>query len=379
MRRVLYDNPIAPDHKANTVEKIVPGQKSFEIDEPSWFSVGDLILLEEQGSERNEVHEIASISSSTITLVDEPLLFHKESIKLTILDYDKYVIKDTNDTILVEDEIDYSSETGGFEYIELKDNTSFKIFYKNSKTAAEDLQDTIGGRKKIAYLTYEEITSEIAAASTVDKSIIYFGLQNGLEVLQDSAFFSNISTSKTDDYFFTVDVENKHLIDFNGDGEIDKFDIVVFEQDNNSGITYFKNYLITKIDERTNNVYAKEKLPSLGRTVHFSVPLAHKSFSSIRSNLKRVSMLSLANHLLLNTENENVKNGILNWSAGGTNVTKQPNAVSQVVESNKKEIDNIVQNILTKIYTRKTRLRTTRSFDRERYSGGSIPTHLRRR
>lgn len=382
MKTILYDLPEVTSTSTTITSFISINDTILEVTDSSNFSTNDFVLIEEQGNERVELRKISSIDSATqITLTEGCDFEHLESIALTKISYDKYKIERSDDNVSFTDvtteELEYSHPKQKIEYFDesstASDDLYYRISYVNSHTTTEVVQDTLYKQENFSYITPTDFRNETDLTSDLlSSSLLYPALVSGVEFIRDKLYVTKTFTasSATQDTYFIYNEDNMYFADYDGDRKITKDDIYVFEHDPSTELRTYIPHKIQRMVEKTKTIFFTEALPRDGKELTVMIPMTFKPFDDIRHNLRQVNKLLAINYVLRNTKNQSVRSTILNWTAGGTSVNREPLTVATAIEQNMKDANRIISDILSKIYSQKTRLRTNFSYLNNRYRGG---------
>jgi len=375
MKIIKYALPEPTTTETTLTSDIAYGDTILAVADSSSFSANDFIVLEEIGSEITEIVKIVSIDSATqITLSSGVTIEHISTSKITKINYDKFKITssttlDGTYTEVVTQLLYYGQENFKIEYVddryEASDGLFYKIYYVNSHTSTETVQDTINNEDNYSYISATQFRAESKITSSLlSDSSLYDALVSGVEYIDDAIYNIFTQTGQVNESIYDIDIGRMHIADKNADREISKEDIVVYEYDATRAVRIFKHHKIVKLisNDAGYKLIFKENMPSSSdRNLIFKIPVTFKAFNSIRHNLLIVNRLIATNYLLINNNNANVKTAVLNWTAGGTNISKDPVTIQAVIETNDKEARSIISEVLSKIYSKKTKLRTTYS------------------
>lgn len=382
MKQIYYDNPNVTTTSTLTLEALEYGMNIFEVQDASSFVVNDIILIEDVGHEYCEIRIINNINLNQIE-IDEPIKFpHLHGIKITKLNYDKFRITKSDNilnpfNLLVEDTLKYEDKFNRIDYYDDSgsDNLYYRIYYYNSVTDTEILVATLHNQDNFSWMTKEKFM-DMTKLDAKFTDYVEEALRFGVESLRDDIMFSRLLTTNDPDKEFILNVENYFLADINGDREIDKYDIEVYEFDAENNLATYINHKIVKVfvDAERPKIIFSEKVPSQGKQLYIRVNLAQVPYKNYRRSYEEINKLYAVNYLLSDKTNDNVKTGILSWTAGGTSVNKEIGTVKDVVEKNQALIRNILKDQLLKAYIGKTKLRTRYSSLNFRSSGGGFGT-----
>ena len=366
MKIIFYPLPEPTQTLTHVADDVSYGDVIFDVLDASALSVNDFVLMQERGSEYNEIVKIAAIDNNELSIPQPGVtLNHSVNILVTKINYDKYRIYSSPDndvyTLIKEDLLDYSNKYSSIHFIddEGNDNLFYKIYYYNSHTDTEDLQATINDNT-ISNISIDEFKRDSTFDSnTLNDAEISSALRAGLEWVQDNAYKTTIVETMQQDNVFTLDLSGMVFCDWNGDNSINANDMIVYEEDR-QGNRYYINYLINKVLPNSNRVLFKTLVPRDDRLLVFNIKTTFKPLDEIKTTLKTIIKLIATNWILRNVDTSKIKGGITSWSAGGTNVNRDMNAVKDSVDKNYQEAQRLLHQLL-KIYMQPTKLRSTYS------------------
>ena len=370
MKIIRYELPEVTSVSSVTLAEIEHNEDVIIVEDSSGFSVDDFILIEERGSEYNEIVKITAINNNNISYTPNNKFPHSEGSIITKLNYDKFKIirADKNGLykkVIVEQELNYANSYGIINYIDdtenASDNMTYKIYYVNSETSTEDLQTTIL-EDTISNLSIDEFRRDSTfTTNQVLDSEISSALRAGLEWIQDNAYKTTIFETRQQNTTFTLNLNGMVLCDWNGDNEIDKNDMVVYEVETGTGKKYCLNHKIIKVFPLSNRILFKETVPTKhDRELVFLVKTTFRPLEEVRTTLKTIIKLVATNWIMRNVDTSRIKSGITSWSAGGTNVNRDVSAIKDSVDKNYQEAQRLLHQLL-KIYMKPNKLRTTYS------------------
>lgn len=384
MKIIYFDNPLPLDIGTRLLSKAEANSDTLSVEDSSVFSINDIILIEEVGCEIFEIKKIVAITDNTITL-DSPINYtHNFLAKVTKLNYDKIKVErgaSETDTFteIYNDYIDYANEHNRLEFYDrsliANDEMYYKIYYCNSVTGTEVLIDTLHEEDNFSYISVDKFRQETGFTDEeVSDGVIIDGLISALEWIRDNAYFVQTLKGAEPDTTFILDLDGLEMADWNADRKIDKYDLVVYEHDNESEINTYITHKIVKVIPDGHKIFFLDKVPSVGKTLFFQVPVTFKKFDEIHASLAEISKLLATNYILQNTSINKFRQGITSWTAGGTTISRDPSALSQSIENNLNTAKLILDRIV-KLYARPSKLRTTySSLDRRVYNAREIHT-----
>jgi hypothetical protein len=159
------------------------------------------------------------------------------------------------------------------------------------------------------------------------------------------------------------------VADWNADRQVTKDDIIVYQEDQSTGIRTYLNYMIQSLSNDGTTLFFKQQVPTDGKVLVMWIPVGAKPNNEVQSTLKTVNKLYAINYILMNSTSQAVKSAILQWTAGGTTVNNDPSTVQAVIDKNNAMMKTLINDILVKIYPLRTKLRTKASSLDYRYSG----------
>lgn len=368
MKQIRYPNPDVTTTVTTTKNAIPYNSTVIQVSSTTGFAIDDFVLLESQGHEKNEIVKITNIENGVSITVSSTTLPHDAGIIVTKLLYDQYIIAMNTDggtswTPVVTANLDYSNPRNCIEYLDGSANASdslyYQISYYNSATHTTNIQATVHNEDNFSYCTAADFRTESKIDSTqLPDSLIYDALVSGVEYIKDKLYRIQVLESAATDTVWNVDIGKLEFADYNGDRVIDKNDFIIFEYDNTTNFRTYLSHKILKIYTDKPKILFKENVPSAGKTLVFHLPVTYKKFNDIRSSLKIVNKLLAINYVLTNTKNSTLRDAILSWTAGGTTIQKDPNAVQIMIEANKKQADTLINEILLRMATARTKMRT---------------------
>jgi len=367
MKQIYYVNP-----DLSAITTIISGALEYgttviTVADSSNFSSGDFVLLEAQGNEYNELLKISSVDSSTqMTLTTSIQYPHVTGIVLTKLDYDTYKIEKSTDgttyTTLTTGNLNYSNKFNRIEYYDDigSDSYYYKIYYVNSQTLTEELQDTLNNEDNFSWITQSKFMAESGLNASYS-SYVTEALMFGVESMRDDLFFNKILSTTDSDVKFDLNLEGYYLADQDGNREINKDDIVIYEFDVENNLRTYLNHKVVKIFVDNPKVIFKETVPTSGSILYMEIPVAQVKYSDYKRSYEKINKLYAISYLLGDKVPSVVKNAVLDWTAGGTSVSKNPGAVHDAIENVNKEIQTLMKDLMLKTYIGKTKLRTKTS------------------
>ncbi len=378
-KRVLYDNPAVSTPATTTTAALAYGGTTVTVSSSTGFAANDFILIEEQGHELNEIRKISSVDSATqITLTGGVIYPHTTGADITKLTYDQYRITRSDDNLtystIVTDDIDYTNEHNQIDYLDTSagasDSKYYKVYYYNSHSGTLALQATLYNQDNFSYCPVSIFASEIGVLDTNNENFVAQALVSGVEYIRSNTMTTRILEAAPQDTVFNLDLGGKHVADWNGDREVNKYDVTVYEYDPQADVRIFIAHKIVAVLPKINKIIFSEEVPSSGRTLVINVPTASRSFSENMQTYSQINKLLAANYLLDNTTNDAVKSSVLSWTAGGTTVSRDPTTVATMIEKNNQRISSLINSMLNKTYFQSSKLRTTVSSLNTRVSNG---------
>jgi len=371
MKRILYNNPAVTTTTTDTDAALAYGDTDITVDDASSFSADDILLIESVGNEFGEIRIVDSITNNTITLTVAIEYPHISGVTVTKLSYNQYKItySNTNNDFeaLVTGDLDYADKHNRIDYVTytngVNDNTYLAIYYYNSVTEVEILQDTLYQQDNYSWCTEADFKSQIGITTSSNSEFIYEALRHGVESMGDDLFFNKVVETTDADVQFDIDLAGYVVADFDGNRLIDKNDIIAYEYDTaNNLITYISHKIVKLFNGKgAPKVIFSERVPTSGKTLVITIPVAQVEYDSYRSSYSEINKLYAVNYLLNNSTNKSVKDAIMGWSAGGTTIDKGPTTTADVIEKNDKRIRMLMKDLLQKAYVKPTKLRTQRS------------------
>lgn len=231
------------------------------------------------------------------------------------------------------------------------------------------LQEELNNQDNFSWITLAKFHAETGLNASYS-NYAEEGLIFGVEAMRDDLFFQRELQTSEQDVSFDLILDNYVLADFNGDRLIDKNDIVVFEWDASLSLRTYIHHKIVKLFVDNPKVVFNETVPSSGRSLIIQAPVAQVKYEHYKRSYEKINKLYAVNYLLSDKVPDVVKNSILDWTAGGTTVSRNPNATQEIMEKNNKEIEMLMKDLMLKMYFAKTKLRSQVSSLNIRSRGG---------
>lgn len=367
MKIIRYNNPDPTTTTTTLSTAIEYNDTELVVADASSLSVDDFILLEDIGHEKCEIVQITVIDSNTLTTTAVTLP-HDASITITKLNYDKATIeKSTNGTTytdLVEQDLNYADVNNCIQYfdddVDASDSLYYKIYYYNSSTTTEDLQATLHNEENYGYINVDKFRAETGfTTAEVSNAEVERAIYTSLEWIQDNAYVYHEFDGPQDSVYSIL--TNMEFADWNGDGVIDKNDIIIYEYDQENLMRRYLSNKIIKVNPDTKKIFFSEQVPiSSSNNLVIKIPVTFKQYKDIRGTLQQISKLIATNYILMNVDTSKIKNGVTSWTAGGTSVNRDLSNLKDSIDKNVKNALRLLAQI-EKMYTRSTKLRTTYS------------------
>jgi len=179
--------------------------------------------------------------------------------------------------------------------------------------------------------------------------------------MRDDLMFNKILSTTDQDVSFDLNLEGFYLADFNGDRTIDKNDMIIYEYDAENNLRTYLNHKVVKVFIDNPKIVFNSTVPTSGSLLYIETPVAQVPYSNYKRSYEEINKLYAINYLLGDKVPDVVKNAILDWTAGGTTVTRNPDATSKIIEDNTKKIQTLMKDLMLKTYIGKTKLRTQKS------------------
>lgn len=383
MKKVLYPNPETTETKTTLSQTVAVGDNSIVVANGTGFSVGDFILIEELGHELNEITRILSINGNIFSTLEMQYPHEKIGVNIIKVSYNQYRIKRSIDNItyqtIATNDLEYSQEQNKIEYNDNdgSDELYYQIYYYNSLTDTEDLQATLHKEKNFSYISADDFRAETGLTTEyVADNLIYDALRSGVEWIQDKTVVTKAVQSSSQDTLFELnDVYPPYVADLNADGVVDKNDIIIYEYDNNRKMrTYRHNNIVKLLPNNPPRLLLNKVLPTQGNTLIVEVPCTYREIQDVKSTLRTVNKLIAVNYVLINKPIETLKDVVTSWTSGGESINKDPSSVQSFIDSNIQQAQSLTDNILTKFYVQKSKLRTTRSSLNTQYGKWGVST-----
>ena len=369
MKIIRYENPEVTNVTTTLLESTDFDKDKLKVGNTSNFNVDDILLIEDVGNEKNEIVYITSIDNNEITVTPKLVLPHERNTSITKLNYDKFKIersdaKDGTYEKITEQILDYANPHNIIEYFDMSEGASDKLFYKviyyNSITEDALESDVLHLEMNYGYIDVDTFRAETGfLENEVSDSEIERAIYHSIEFIQDDAFVTHEFEGGHDSMF---NIETRYeFADWNGDGIVDKKDMIIYEYDYNTTIRRYLGSKVSKIMPKSKKIFFKEQVPTkMNQTLVMKIPLTFKRYDEVRSALATISKLIATNWILRNVDINKVRNGITNWNAGGTSVTRDTNAIQESINNNLRKAKSLI-NQIRKIYSRPTKLRTQAS------------------
>lgn len=379
MKIIRYNNPPVTQTTTTLGSDVGFNSNEIEVLLAASFNTNDYVLIEDVGNELCEIVQITNKNNNTLSITPTTLP-HKSGASVTKLNYNKFKIEkssslDDEFEDLDEIDIDYSNPHNILYYIDESNNASdklyYKIYYKNSENAVEDLQATLNREKNYGYIDVETFRLETGfTQSEVSDSEIERAIYHSVEWIQDNAYvYHEFNGNKDNNFIINTELE---FADFNGDSLIDKNDFLVYEFNPTTLVKTYLNHKIIKILPNSKRIYFNSTVPSNpNNQLILKIPLTFRKLDTIKSSLATISKLIATNWLLRNVDTSRIKGGVTSWNAGGTSVSRDLSTLRQSLEGNLNDARRILTQVC-KIYIKQTKLRTERSSlnQRQRYMSG---------
>ena len=383
MKIIRYDLPAITTTTTNTTLQVDNGDTVISVSDSSSFSAGDIVLFELRGHEFGEVKYIDTVDSPTsITLTTALEQTHITDCVITILNYDKFKVT-RSDTVsgtyvtLTESELDYANQYGKIEYVDdssgSADTKFYKVSYVNTILASDDLQATLNNQNDYGYVTLDEVRAAFNIDSTqLTDQMAFDSINSGVEFIKDKVYNVQTLSLSGDDTVFNLNLNHLFIADWQANRQVTKDDIVVYEVDSVTNSRIYVPHKVVKLLLNDPRIIFNERMPRNGRQLVAEIPSTFKKFEDMRSSLKMVNKLLAANYLLANTTNENIVDGVTSWTAGGTSINSDLSTSENVIDNNEKRAKKIIDEIISKVYVHRTKLRTTYSSLNRSPRGGSV-------
>ena len=377
MVKISYPLPKPSNENITTISnEVVVGDTTIEVVDASALQVDDIILLQEYGDELSEIAIIESINGNTLTVTEPVVLPHDVLAPISVLQYNEYEIvrKDSNDTTLHRDVFDYGNQYNHIIFYDDSEEASYNKAYilRFHNSVTEDSEDIAIDLSPVGYVSVKKLYNDFdISEATLRQSAMISAIKAGAEVIRDEAFRRFTAQAFDKDSIIKINFDGWTFADWNSDGEIGADDMYVFEYNAQENRTIFINHKISKIITRPGHeaVVFSEKVPRQNYSLNFYIRTAYKELNEMSSVLARVNQLLAANYILQNTNNRNVRDGVLSWSAGGTSVNRDSGSVERVIENNEKAARNLLQKHIAKTYLARTKLRRRGTQFQARYPG----------
>lgn len=370
IRRITTELPAPREEKTNVSKKGVIGDKEIFVDDPTVFSghVDEPVLVGKRGRDTNVVNYIDSVNSDSVTLKEGLLYDLEKEEELTLLEYDEFELlrdDDGTSTSVHKEDLFYGNPRGLIEAVDRTAKVSptkeYTLKVRNTVTNTEETLVENDVLETVGFLNVELAASEIGLSSPTTELVD--ALQYGFSYVRNQVFSEKTFSSNERANKFNIDLEKRRVIvDLDGDFDISSNDVIVYvKSDNGENMRYVTHLVQRVIAERDSKIYFKEIIPEQNETLYMEVQTGDREFKKKRSLLQQVQKLISANHILRNANNENMKEGISSWSAGGKSVTRDASGTQSLVQSNKDRANEILNNNISRYYSKTTPLRTRRN------------------
>ena len=232
-----------------------------------------------------------------------------------------------------------------------------------------DYQAQLLNQDNFSWITLAKFQSESGLSATYSSYVVE-ALMFGVESMRDDLMFRKKLETSEQDVKFDLQLENYHLADFNGDRVINTDDVLVYEYDSTNDLRTYINHKIVKVFVDNPKIVFSETVPASNRSLVIQVNVAQVAYENYKRAYEAINKLYAVNYLLGDKVPDVVKNAILDWTAGGTTVTRNPSVTSEVIKSNTETIKALMKDLLLKTYFGKTKLRTRMSSLNMRSRGG---------
>jgi len=257
-------------------------------------------------------------------------------------------------------------------YVISSDSTTFQLSLTSGGSAVAltsdgtcsvtpiTLQDTLNNQDNFSWITLAKFQAESGLSSSYSSYAIE-ALMFGVEAMRDDLMFNKILSTTDQDVSFDLNLEGFYLADFNGDRTIDKNDMIIYEYDAENNLRTYLNHKVVKVFIDNPKIVFNSTVPTSGSLLYIETPVAQVPYSNYKRSYEEINKLYAINYLLGDKVPDVVKNAILDWTAGGTTVTRNPDATSKIIEDNTKKIQTLMKDLMLKTYIGKTKLRTQKS------------------
>lgn len=347
------------------------GDTTITVASATSLSNDDYILLEERGHEYAEVRQIASIASNVLTLDAALTRPHAAGQTVTKLTYNQYRIEESNDnstwTTLVTDDLDYTDPQQKiiYEHTTWSSSKYYRISYYNEETSTAAVQATQQGVDNFGWISLADLRAETSIPTSISNDVLIEGIKHGVEWIKSRAFRRHLIKTGEQDTTYTLDLDQQVFADWDASGTIDVDDFLIYQEDTN-GIRTYLPHKVAAVFHRSSRVLFSSQVPASTETLVFWAPTTFKEYDKIKSSLRYMNKLLAINYMLQNVPISKLATGSISWTAGGTTVNLQPDAIQSSVEANNKFIQKELQSNVLGTYMRSSKLRHSGSqFRRE--------------
>lgn len=381
IRRITTELPSPRQEQTKVSSKASIGDTEIPVDDPAVFSgrLDEPVLVGKRGRDTNVVNYIDSINSDSVILKEQLLYDLEKDETLTLLDYDEFeLVRDDDgvETVVHTERLFYGNPRGLIKAVDRTSQVSpvkeYTLKVRNTVTNTEEILVENDVLETVGFLNVELAAFELGLSSpTVE---LVDALQYGFSYVQSRVFCEKTFNSNERANKFDIDLEKRRVIvDLDGDFDISSNDVIVYTKSSNGEKMRYVTHLVQRVKtERDLKIYFKEVVPETNETLYMEVQTGDREFKKKRSMLQQAQKLIGANHILQNANNENMKEGISSWSAGGKSVTRDASGTQSLVQSNKERADELLNNKISNYYSKTTPLRT-----RQNHLSNRIPQQRR--
>ena len=365
MKIIRYDNPETSTTITRTANDVKYNDSEIIVEDITGLSIGDFLLLEDIGHEKAEIVKILGINGTTLT-ISPTTIHHAPNTILTKLDYDKFKITKSAEktgtyTEVVIGDLDYSNPHNIIYFVDDSIDSSdllyYKLFYYNSETDVEIEQKIFHKDNNYGFINIEKFRQETAfTESEVVDSEVERAIYTSLEWIQDNAFTWHEFDGPRD-RTFSIN-SPLEFADWNGDNNIDKYDMIIYEFDPRTLMRRYLGNKLIKVLPNSKKIMFSENVPiNVNNQLVIRIPMTSRKLETVKGTLANISRLIGTNYLLQNVNTANIRTSITSWNAGGVSVNRDIGSLQSSIEANLATARRLMSQVC-KTYMRATKLRT---------------------
>lgn len=336
---------------------------TINVENTADFKNSDYIIIEKVGNEIAEMAQIINVVSQTELQISLPIRFdHQEGtcIRKTPFNYAKLYRSTDNTTYDLIDykELDWQDKYGLITFVDNdgSDDYYYKVEYYNSTTDSGIMSSPIKTQTATGFLTVEEFKRETGMSG--DDETIAAALKYGAENIKRNLYTKREAQFGTPDTKFQIDSEDYgdtwglQFADANLNGEIDKYDFIAWEQEQDGTRTYVTSDIVD-IDVDRHIIYFGSTHPAANNKLVIQYYLTFRKTTEMEMKMRRLNMLYAVNYLFRSIAFRKLQDGISSWTINGVSVSFDGSAVRDTIEQNEKEIAALLKE-LAALYVRFT-------------------------